>query len=326
MAKRISPSGEECGNGSRMANLSVAVIGAGMAGIGAARVLADAGSRVVVFEKSRGLGGRCATKRWEGNSVDHGAQYFTMRDSDFSRAVRLACGGDLLEIEAPILDQAGRELPSEERFFHAKGNSRLARALAEGLDVRTGMTIDPIEDRRVGGEEFDLVLSTAPWPQTAKLAGISGAQNPYDPCLAGLFLYEGEWVGATAAKYAISDRSGHALAWSACENHKPGRVGEDFTVMVVHASEEFSRARLEDDPMSWAADLRFLVEERWEIRSSALRAVHPHRWRYARISREVEIPPLPEGWYFAGDSLAESRVESAWLAGRAAAARILSGA
>ena len=258
--------------------------------------------------------------------MDHGAQYFTMRDADFSQAVRSACGEDLLEIQAPILDEAGRELPSEERFFHAKGNSRLARALAEGLDVRTGVTIEAVEDRRVGGEVFDVILSTAPWPQTAKLAGISGAQNPYAPCLAGLFLYEGEWVGASTARYAISDRSGHALAWSACENHKPGRVGEGFTIMVVHASEEFSRTRLEDDPASWADDLRVLVEERWDIPSSAFRAVHPHRWRYARISQKMEIPALPDGWHFAGDLLTESRVESAWLAGRAVAARILAGA
>jgi predicted NAD/FAD-dependent oxidoreductase len=309
-----------------MEQKSVAVIGAGMAGIGAARLLVEEGCRVVVFDKSRGLGGRCATKRWEGHSVDHGAQYFTMRDADFSQAVRSACGEDLLEIQAAIVDEAGRELPSEERFFHAKGNSRLARALAEGLDVRTGVTIEAVEDRRVGGEVFDVILSTAPWPQTAKLAGISGAQNPYAPCLAGLFLYEGECVGLTAARYAISDRSGHALAWSACENHKLGRVGEGFTVMVVHASEEFSRARLEGDPASWAADLRTLVEERWDIPSSAFRAVHPHRWRYARISQKMEIPALPEGWHFAGDLLTESRVESAWLSGCAVAARILAGA
>jgi len=304
----------------------VAVIGAGMAGIGAARLLADAGFRVVVFDKSRGLGGRCATKRWEGHSVDHGAQYFTMRDADFSQAARGACGGDLLEMQAPIVDEAGRELPSEGRFFHAQGNSRLARALAEGLDVRTGVTIEAVKDRCVGGEDFDVILSTAPWPQTAKLAGVASSQNPYAPCLAGLFLYEGEGVGATAARYAISDRSGYALAWSACENHKSGRVGAGFTVMVIHASEEFSRTRLEDDPASWADDLRVLVEERWEIPSSVFRAVHPHRWRYARISQKMEISELPEGWQFAGDLLTESRVESAWLAGREVAARILAGA
>lgn len=309
-----------------MKQKSVAVIGAGMAGIGAARLLLEAGMRVVVFDKSRGLGGRCATKRWEGHSVDHGAQYFTMRDADFMNAVRTACGADLLKIQAPIVDALGQALPNEERFFHAQGNSRLARALAEGLDVRTGVTIEAVEHRRVGGEAFDVILSTAPWPQTAKLAGVPCPQNPYAPCLALLLLYEGEGVGATGRRYAISDRSGHPLAWSACENHKPGRVGAGFTVMVVHASEAFSRARLEDDPAVWAAELRSLTEERWEIPSTAFRAMHPHRWRYARIAEKIKVPTLPEGWYFAGDLLTESRVEGAWLAGCEVARRILSGA
>lgn len=309
-----------------MKQKSVAVIGGGMAGIGAARLLAEGGLRVVVFDKSRGLGGRCATKRWEGHSVDHGAQYFTMRDADFINAVRMACGADLLKIRAPIVDELGQALPNEERFFHTQGNSRLARALSEGLDVRTGVTIEAVEQRRVGGEAFDVILSTAPWPQTSKLAGVPCPQNPYAPCLALLLLYEGERVGATEQRYAISDRSGYPLAWSACENHKPGRVVAGFTVMIVHASEAFSRARLEDNPSCWAEELRSLTEERWGIPSTAFRAMHPHRWRYARIAEKIKMPPMPEGWHFAGDLLTESRVEGAWLAGCEVARQILSGA
>lgn len=307
-----------------MKQRSVAVVGAGMAGIGAARLLADAGWRVVVFDKSQGFGGRCATKRWEGHSVDHGAQYFTVRDADFAQAVRAACGVDFMKIPSSIVDGTGRVLPCEDRFFHAKGNSRLVRSLALGLDVRTGVEVGSVENRRIAGMAFDVILSTAPWPQTARLAGVDCSQDPYIPCLALLLSYEGPAIGATTRWYAVSDRSGHALAWSACENHKPGRVREGFTVMVLHASEEFSRARLEDDPAEWARDLRELAEARWDIPSTALCALHPHRWRYARISGKIEPPPLPEGWYFAGDLLAESRVESAWLAGRAVAERILS--
>ncbi len=50
----------------------IAVVGAGLAGLGAARALAGAGREVVVFEKSRGLGGRLATRRVEGAVLDHG--------------------------------------------------------------------------------------------------------------------------------------------------------------------------------------------------------------------------------------------------------------
>lgn len=306
--------------------MSVAVIGAGMAGVGAARIMAEAGCRVVVFEKSRGLGGRCATKRWEGHLIDHGAQYFTMRNEEFSKAVRECCGTDLREISAPILDETGRALPDEERFFHAMGNSRLARALGEGLEFRTGSAVADVDCRCISGEDFDVVITTAPWPQSAKLAGLSESKNPYVPCLALLLLYREEWLGLTDRQYAVSDRSGHALAWSACENHKFDRVGKGVTAMVVHASEKFSRERLEEDSVGWSEDLRRLVEERWEISPAAFLEMHPHRWRYARMIEKIEIPVMPPGWYFAGDLLTESRVESAWLAGREAALRILKGA
>ena len=57
---------------------AVAVIGAGISGLFAARTLADRGLNVKVFDKGRGLGGRMSTRRVDGKSCfDHGAQYFT---------------------------------------------------------------------------------------------------------------------------------------------------------------------------------------------------------------------------------------------------------
>jgi predicted NAD/FAD-dependent oxidoreductase len=61
----------------------IAVIGAGLAGLTAADVLAKHGHQVVVLEKARGPGGRMSTRR-EGNvRFDHGAQYFTTRHPSF---------------------------------------------------------------------------------------------------------------------------------------------------------------------------------------------------------------------------------------------------
>jgi renalase len=50
----------------------IAVIGAGVAGLTCARKLHQAGRRVVVIDKSRGLGGRLATRRLAGTHADHG--------------------------------------------------------------------------------------------------------------------------------------------------------------------------------------------------------------------------------------------------------------
>jgi predicted NAD/FAD-dependent oxidoreductase len=304
--------------GLAMTSKSAAVIGAGMAGISAAVRLRDTGWRVVVFEKSRGWGGRCATKRMEGCVVDHGAQYFTMRDAKFESAVRASCGEALPEIAAPVLDGSGAILETGAMFYHAEGNNRLARALGGGLEVRTGIELMEVRGRRIDGEDFDLVVCTAPWPQTAKLAGLDSAQNPYAPCLALILAYGAVWPGRTRECYAVRDADTPELAWTACENHKPGRIPEGTTVLVAHASEEFSRAFVEREPAEWSARMRRAVEELWEIPAEALKWSHPHRWRYARMVEKPTLPELPDRWVFAGDLLEASRVESAWLAGRKA--------
>ena len=67
--------------------MSVAVIGAGIAGISAARHLHEAGISVDIFDKSRGSGGRMSSKRTEQGEFDVGTQYFTARNSAFRAAV-----------------------------------------------------------------------------------------------------------------------------------------------------------------------------------------------------------------------------------------------
>ena len=66
----------------------IAIIGTGIAGLSAAQVLHAAGHEVQLFEKSRGSGGRMASKRSEVGALDLGAQYFTARDRRFVEVVQ----------------------------------------------------------------------------------------------------------------------------------------------------------------------------------------------------------------------------------------------
>ncbi len=112
--------------------LHVAIVGAGMAGVAAARTLLQAGHRVTLIEKSRGFGGRMATRRTEFGGFDHGAQYFTVRDSRFARALQTA-----QTLVRPwsvstvrVLDEFGHVLasappPTEPHFVAAPGMSAL---------------------------------------------------------------------------------------------------------------------------------------------------------------------------------------------------------
>ena len=87
----------------KAAGLHIAVVGAGMAGVVCARTLVQAGHRVTLFEKSRGLGGRMSTRRTEFGGFDHGAQYFTVRDARFETALRSnATSGNLQYKNGPV--------------------------------------------------------------------------------------------------------------------------------------------------------------------------------------------------------------------------------
>ena len=58
-----------------------------MCGLVAARELKEAGRDVIVLDKSRGVGGRMATRRIGDAVLDHGAQFITSHGGEFQRLV-----------------------------------------------------------------------------------------------------------------------------------------------------------------------------------------------------------------------------------------------
>lgn len=69
---------------------SIAIIGAGVAGTVCAHRLKQADFNPIIFEKSRGLGGRLATRRTRaGHTFDHGAQYITAHSAKFKTLLNM---------------------------------------------------------------------------------------------------------------------------------------------------------------------------------------------------------------------------------------------
>lgn len=66
---------------------NVAIIGAGISGLALANKIGHI-ANVTIFEKSRGFGGRVATRRVDDFSFDHGAQFFKVRDPDFKEYIK----------------------------------------------------------------------------------------------------------------------------------------------------------------------------------------------------------------------------------------------
>lgn len=152
--------------------LQIAVIGAGMAGIAAARTLLQAGHRVTLLEKSRGFGGRMATRRTEFGGFDHGAQYFTVRDDRFARAL-LTAQAQVRPWSAStvrVLDAFGHVLasappPTEPHLVATPGMNALlhhwAQPMVEGEQL-SGLPARALTNLRVTHIERD-ALQPAQW-------------------------------------------------------------------------------------------------------------------------------------------------------------------
>lgn len=335
--------------GSRKAGaMDIAIIGAGIAGLSAARVLADAGAKVTLFDKGRGPGGRLSSRRAEtplGDvSFDHGAQYFTARSDGFRALIdRLQAQGvvapwDARFAEADASTGALTPVTTNDRMVGTPTMSRLVRALCDGLDVRFGMQVAGLSPSPSGwalsGSDgaslatANTVLLAIPPVQASALLSPCAAQLAASlgqprlaPCWTVMLAFD---VPMALSADAISIRAG-ALAWAARESSKPGRA--PIEAWVLQASPEASVEDLAQPP---EAVIRRLTAAFAGFAGPLPEPVfaQAHRWLYARVETPHPEPCLWDSQLrlgTAGDFHGGPRIEAAWLSGHALAARVLAG-
>lgn len=306
----------------------IIIIGAGMTGLACARRLARAGFEATVLDKSRGIGGRMATRRVDvvGRAIgfDHGAQYFTAREPAFAAAL------DDLGAACARWDDGA----AERHLVGVPGMSAVPRAMAAGLDVRPGTTVTAV--RAVSGgwvidvdaiclETPRLVLAI-PAPQAAMLLG---STHPLHPPLAGIVMAPcltlmAAFPGDTPRPFASRAAGDHPLSWIAHDGSKPGR-GDGLTTWVAQARVAWSKAHLEASPDAIAALMLPMLAE--AIGAAPGQAIYTaaHRWRYARTLAPLGQPFLRSAdgsLHVGGDWCLGARVEAAWCSGTAIAESI----
>ncbi|EDM77873.1 probable deoxyribodipyrimidine photolyase [Plesiocystis pacifica SIR-1] len=328
---------------------SVAIVGAGVGGLACARVLGEAGWRVSVFDKSRGLGGRCSTRRASVDGLtlrfDHGAQYFTARTPAFQAVVEagLEAGSlarwrpRLIAVEGTLA--AGRSAVEDEtpRYVGVPGMSALGKLLAAraGVDearVHRKRRIQALE-RGVQGwtlvdeagersEGFEAVLLNLPSAQATPLleahapalAERSRACT-FEPCWAGMLRPEDP---ALDLGFDAAFVSGGAFSWVADGGSKPGRSGG--AAWVLHADPDWTRAHLEEPAEAVARELHARFEA---LVGRSIPAAHrsAHRWRFAKPEGipEPHLLDADLGLGVCGDWCGGPRVEGAFTSGRSLA-------
>lgn len=338
----------------------VAVVGAGLSGSFAARTLADHGLEVTLFEKSRGVGGRMATRRVDDvPTFDHGAQYFTCRDPRFKRYV------DSWKMQGrvqPWPDPSQRivvlekgEIKSEsksvQRHVAVPGMKAICQHLSDCIPLKTGVRIASIvrppqsetgwvlhDDQGDDCGTFDNVILALPAEQAAEIIGDNPTldrlsqqlkQVKMNPCWAMMLTLEQpmdvDWVGAFV--------HGSPIRWIARNGTKPKRPN-DREYLVIHADSDWTAQRWDVSPDEICEQLvRAFVESTGVDVTRNHRVVNriAHRWKYSIADADNASPT--ERCYFTsdrsviacGDWAGGSRVEGAMISGMSAAGVLMGG-
>ena len=331
----------------RMREPIVVVIGAGVAGLTCARELARRQVPNVVLERSRSVGGRCATRWIEGQPVDFGLPLLHATSREFGLELNQldesgkVVGWPLRVREPRLACQPDAYRPGNRRLGRSAGVNEFARALAAELDIRQRVHVTTLESAgpsvRVltrDGERFEapfVVLATE-LSETLRLApplvaGWPGAA----PLLERLRALRAVRTLTVIAGYPKSIPDPGFDIWYPLEstmvhtivNDSSKRADSPHRVLVIQGREVFSNesyARTDDE---WAHDLLWEAGEllgAWVERPLWRQT---HRWHCARLRRGQSLGDVvnfesPDGACVAlcGDAFAvQTGLEAAYMSG-----------
>ena len=309
--------------------MQIVVVGAGISGLLAARRLSEAGHDVVVFDKGRSSGGRCATRRVGDSTFDHGAQFFTVRSDEFASLVHEWLSED-------IAREWCKGFPTQDghpRYCGAQGMTSISKHLAQGLNVRYSSMVFSLEQLSSGWRvhlddgtlvECDHVVLTCPVPQSMALIVNTEIVVPdairtieYDKIIAALVVVEGatnvpepggiQHADETFSFIADNKMKGISSAGALTFHCSPGYSEEHWWADPAVTHEEVIR-----QAQSWIGNAKVVEHQ-------------PKRWRMAAPRTTWhERCWSSNGVTLAGDAFAGPKVEGAALSGIAAAQRVLS--
>ncbi|MEM7465560.1 MAG: FAD-dependent oxidoreductase [Pseudomonadota bacterium] len=273
---------------------SVAIIGAGLAGVAAARELQSAGLSVTVFDRGRRLGGRCNTRDGE-FQFDHGAQFFSVADPRFSTCVKELAhqgsvglwDGDFVEIGSDCITP----LKHVDRYVGIPSMKAVVESLAADIVVNSSNHVTHAEPSACGWHltnsddcdlgEYEALVLAMPAEQARPLVPSESSLTPMlakihsEPCWALMLGFDNPLpIPYNGITFRRDD-----IVWAARDSSKPGRSeGERW---VVHGAGRWSRDRFRSESNVVALDLYSAFLQAMEIDPPPPQFMSAHRWGLA---------------------------------------------
>jgi renalase len=329
----------------------VAVIGAGIAGLTCAQKLHQAGKSVVLIDKSRGLGGRLATRRLAGTHADHGVCYLQAKGDRFQHWIDELVSIGILRVWTEgihrLVADGSLQLPTKFANYYAapSGATSIAKYLGRDLEIigdKLITSIDPINHGwRLSSKdpEFSLtaaqvVVATPPaqalaiTKETIDQTCIQQlSQIQFSRSITAIVVYPAtDQIAAAAITWQGIQCIEHpTLAWIGLDSSK--QLNPTQPVLVIQSSAAFAEQYFDAPDLAIVGQK--LIDEIATFTSNLTtpELVQVHRWGYAFAQNPLSdlflaaktAAPL----YFGGDWCGGNRVESAYISGMAVADKIL---
>ncbi len=303
----------------------VIVIGAGLSGLTAARRLHQAGYRVVVVDKSRGLGGRLATRRRGATAIDHGCRYLQPSgdNSAFSPFAALLATGDLQPWQPEVFElQSDGSLTATmptTLYVAPQGMSAVAKTMAAELRIQrhwlaNTLTALPqgwrVEGKSLGEAQTDLqvfeakaVIVAIPAPQAAVLMGTAAQSHAglnelchrlqavdFEAVITVMAGYSSDKAANLSIQkgtggWMVASDTHSTLRWLALDSSKRPTLQE--SVVVLHSSAAFATEALDRDDLEPVG--KTLLTEAASLGAwiEAPEWMQVHRWRYGFVRRAL---------------------------------------
>ena len=309
--------------------MHVVVVGAGIAGLMAAQSLTKNGHDVVVVDKGRSPGGRLATRRIDNATLDHGAQFFTVRDSLFETHVSKWIASGVVTEWCRGFDSTSQNNDGYPRYRGVRGMTDIAKHLAQRLDIRyntlafsivrgtTSKWQVNIDDG--SAIDADAIIITSPLPQTYALLVTADIELPesllraeYDRTICLLVVLDKSSAVVNPGGLQNPDETFSFIADNAIKGISSA------VALTLHANPQFSLNHW-DDQLDDVHQLLLKRAEPW-IGDATVVTSQIKKWRFA-----TPLTIWPERFWakdmvvLAGDAFGGPKIEGAALSGLAAA-------